>query len=299
MFSYLQKQTYRRPIALVLIIAFIVPSVFFLAPQKAEAVPVVEIWGFNPKEIADGLLWAIVKTAAHAVLQSIVVWAQSGFNGNPVFVQDPEGFLKGIGDEAAGLFIETVAPFLCEPFRAPIQQSLVRGYSRSFYDKINCTLTDVTNNIEGLINGNSPDDGLNAWLSMTQNDQNNPFGAYLLAEEGMSRSVNRAQSAQSTLLDYAMGYLSQQDAEGNVITPGQMIADQLNRTLDVPNQELIAADEIQEVIVVVLTQLVLTAFTSGGGFSGSGLGNIGGGFLSSPGIPAMPDLIDPFDLFGF
>ena len=118
MFSCLRKQTHRSVFAFIFVVALLVPSFTFLVPQKVQAaVPTLEtnlavITGiintaFNTELLKDkDLLWdTLLYVAKQAVittmLNSIQTWAESGFDGGPSFVQDPEAFLLEVGDQAA------------------------------------------------------------------------------------------------------------------------------------------------------------------------------------------------------
>ena len=306
MFSCLRKQTHRSVFAFIFVVALLVPSFTFLVPQKAKAgVPTFEL---NPIIVApvpgslvgnsiittqketiwDFLAYVAVKTVITTMLNSIVTWAESGFDGGPSFVQDPEAFLRQVGDQAAGSLIEEIAPFLCGPFKISILGSLSHGQTSSLFDEISCTLTDVIGNIDDFVNGNFSAGGMDGWFSMTQNSGNNPYGAYATAQIGIHLQVSGQQAKETKILDFGRGFLSSRKCEvysghteydpsgnpysvpdkecakwGPIKTPGSVIETQINNALPSGMRQLELADEINEVVAAVVSALVTKVLTVG------------------------------------
>src|SRR4029077_9553288 len=52
--------------------------------------------------ILDCIAWALAKMIWKAVAASVIDWINSGFNGNPSFIQDIGKFMTGIADQAVG-----------------------------------------------------------------------------------------------------------------------------------------------------------------------------------------------------
>jgi len=80
-------------------------------------------------------------------------------------------------------------------------------------------------------------------------------GRTILGEDGVSRPIERTTSGN--------------ESDCDVLTPGSVIANSINETLSLPGQELVAADEINEVIGAVLAGL-LKQVLGGAGLSGAG-----------------------------
>src|ERR1039458_7446482 len=55
--------------------------------------------------VLDPLAWAVAKGLLQNMTDSTVKWINSGFQGSPAFVQNPEKFFRSIGDNIAGNFI--------------------------------------------------------------------------------------------------------------------------------------------------------------------------------------------------
>ncbi len=277
-------------------------SVFLLYPyKKAEAIPTTEvgpqlgfisqITGFTAisasgsqtlvvKEYAlDKIGWAIANIVIQEMSHNIVNWINSGFDGNPAFVTDLGGFLTDISDKVAGSFIEgTELGLLCDPFQLQIRRALAINYNSSFGKTIECRLSNVVNNIDNFLSGNFESGGWDGWYELTVQD--NPYSRYLQASESLNARIVNARGRELKLLDWGNGFLSWKECGGSgatdsistancpVVTPGKVIESQLNDTLDSGRNRLIVADEIDEIIGALLTQLTQQALSGSGGLFG-------------------------------
>jgi hypothetical protein len=225
---------------------------------------------------------SLAKIVLHNMTAEIVNWINSGFQGSPAFVTDLGQFLLDSADQAAGQFIydDPDLSFLCSPFQLDVKIALAVSYQESTYDSFaSCTLSDVTDNIEGFLSGSFSEGGWQSWFEVTQNPINTPTGAYLEAEGEMYARIVDAQGNTIKELDWGGGFLSFKvcdetaaatGAQQNctITTPGQTIADQINTTLGAGQDELIAADEINEIIAALFAQLAKQAITGVNGLLG-------------------------------
>ena len=154
----------------------------------------------------DCLARAIAKAILRAITRSIVAWAQSGFNGNPSFVEDFKGFMVGIADETIGEYIlGTPLAFLCSPFNLRVRIALAKRFARQKAPL--CTLSGIIKNIEGFTSDFSQG-GWPAFLEFTVAANNNPFGGYITAEAEISSRVAGAQGQKALDLQLGSGFLS-------------------------------------------------------------------------------------------
>lgn len=282
----------------------------FSVPQQAQAISVVETGVVRIKSavtaaatgitaastgsllaketIGDGIAYAIARAAVQSLTQSLITWINSGFQGKPAFVQDLKQHLLGIADEAAGNFIynDPSLNFLCSPFQLDVKAALATSYqeSQNFASEAQCTLSEVTDNVEGFLNGSFNEGGWASWFEVTQNPVNTPGGAYLAAESEMYARIVDEQGKAVKELDWGNGFLSfkvcsdtdvangtKQDCD--ITTPGAAIADQLNQALGAGQQQLITADEINEIIGALFAQLAQKALGGMNGLLGLGSAN--------------------------
>ncbi len=278
------------------IILLLGPALFFIHPQKAEAVvPVNDLqanmtlasiaatekagWGsYVKKEFSlDLILWALAKALIHQLSQSIVQWIKTGFQGNPLFITDMERFLKDTANEATGIFLDNyVSPevydLLCAPWRNPIFFGILSLHGESDKYKPKCTLDVVVNNIEGMANfmDNFMNGGWDAFSSLTARPENNAYGAYLAAADKMEENKAKAKARSNTEAQMNKGFLGMKLCLNRTSSglcedwytdsPGSWIADQLgwNTTSELRTLEI--ADEIDEILGALAGQMIKWAY---------------------------------------
>lgn len=306
---YLTHQLTHKIIAALLVLSFLVPII--IPAQHAQAQEAVREVGPNvaqntinarantiqmgqlrslalKENVLDGIAYGITRTIIQRMVQSIVSWINSGFQGSPAFVTDLEGFLTDIADEVVGEFIYgSDLAFLCSPFELDVRIALATTYNnqqREAYQP-QCTLSDVTTNIESFMQGSFEDGGWAGWFELTQGETNDPNKAYYEAQLEMQAAIRNAQGQAIKELDWGDGFRSfkicsdtqvQSGAETDctITTPGTVIANQLNETLSIGGRGLIEADEINEILGALLAQLAQQALTGVYGLLGMG-GNSG------------------------
>lgn len=244
----------------------------------------------------DGVAWAIVRQITKQMVRSTIQWINSGFNGSPLFVTDPEAFLLSIADQAAGEIIYGSAlGALCSPINIRIALDI---YYRSQTGRLapRCTLSRVISNVENAslsvsmgggagsyyggsasisgFGGRSPY-GWDDWFSMVNAPMNTSLGSLLYAQEELDRRIASRQSINRMQWDWGRGFLSRKECsvvggaeKCRTVTPGDTIAEAINFQLSVPGRELISADEINEMISALLSQLGMQALSAAGGLFG-------------------------------
>lgn len=224
----------------------------------------------------DKIAITMVKQVLERMVDSTVEWINNGFDGNPAYVTDPKQYFTDLADGVAGEFIGDVTSqgtpldFLCSPFKAQIKLSLRTQYTKS--DQFQCTLTGIVGNIDSFYNDFSQG-GWDAWFSMTQNSDNNPYGAYLGAKIELDSRLAAAIGLEGKQLDWGKGFLSYQPCvvhedvysfpenggaptrttgkclvKGPIQTPGTAIEDGLSHVLGTGVRQLELADEFDELV---------------------------------------------------
>ncbi|MBP6924531.1 MAG: hypothetical protein KBC62_02925 [Candidatus Pacebacteria bacterium] len=234
--------------------------------------------------VLDAIAYAIAKTIISSIIGSMINWINSGFKGSPAFVQDLKRNLLEVADRAAGEFIRNlggVGSFICSPFQLDIQIALSAEYQQSREEKPieSCTLTGIVNNIEDFYNGVSAG-GLEDWITITQNPEAyTPYGQLLTARSAMRVKLANEQGQTLTEINWGQGFLSGKICEAiegpsgskescSISKPGQTIANSLNKALGAGQDQLVAADEINELIGALIGQLASQAITGAAGLLG-------------------------------
>lgn len=256
------------------------------ATAISSGVSAFGITSLNFKEtVLDGLFNTAAKIFLRSIVNSIITWINSGFKGAPAFVTDLEGFLLDVADATIGEFIynDPSLNFLCSPFQLDVKIALAVQYSESRPGNYEpkCTLSGVADNVEGFLEGSFDDGGWPAWFELTQNPENTPMGAYLSAETEAYARIIDAEGNEIKKLDFGDGFFSieicdvAEKASGakpdcDIGTPGSVIANQINKALGAGQDELIAADEINEIFNALFAQLAKQAITGIYGLLGLG-----------------------------
>ncbi len=239
-------------------------------------------WGLDPiAQIAERRVIA-------AMTDSIVVWINSGFDGDPTFITNPGDFLLDVANETTGVFIDELgAGFLCEPFGAQIQIALAT--TDTFRDRAQCTVLDVIDNYDAFM-GDFSQGGWAGWISVTQNQENNPYGAYLLSRTELNKRISEQIGFAKDDANQGQGFISLKKCveydpftgddctytDGICVpntepkclryenqTPGKIISNQLTDTLGSPLRQLELADEISESITAMANALINQLVTQG------------------------------------
>lgn len=218
-----------------------------------------------------GLTWdligiTIAKIALEQILQATTDWINSGFEGNPAYATDPAQFFTNIADGIAGDFIAgSDLAFLCSPFQIRVRLALQQYHTQR--RQFQCTLTQVVGNIDAFYNDFSKG-GWKGWFSMTQNNTNNPYGAYLEAQIELDSRIASAIGIQDKQLSWNSGFISWAECtrkapgtgecleRGPVKTPGKVIESQLENVLGTGVKQLELADEFDELVSALFVQLL-------------------------------------------
>jgi len=302
-------------IAALLIVSFLGVPLFSLKPTTAEAigfcgvniniggsstsagsgndeVPVKEKEQRSKESLGDCLVSFAAKLAAKMLTQSILDWINSGFEGQPTFVQDPKKFIGDVANEASGAFIAEVGlSALCVPFRPQIQIALYGV--QTYYVRSQCTLDTVINNVQSFYDDFNAG-GWTAWVNTVQQPQNNPYGAYFISLQEQQLRILQAKQNASDDANQSGGFLSLYKCdrmdpfhgdpdfpnyetpynEGGIkgcesaskTTPGKTIAGQADFALSIGGRQLIEADELNEMIGVIadafISQLIKQGLSS-------------------------------------
>ncbi len=170
--------------------------------------------------VLDTLAYSIAGIMLQQVTASVVNWINTGFQGNPSFLTNPEAFFLDVGDQITGNFIsETgVLSGLCTPFSIDIRLALALGQNNNMYKRYTCTLNSVIQNvgnstingrsINGFMNGDFSQGGWPAFITMTTQPQNNIVGAYLTAQSDLLQKIGVTQNRYSQDLIQGSGFLS-------------------------------------------------------------------------------------------
>lgn len=320
----LKKMFGKRSITFLLVLS-IVSSTFYLPvfiPRTQAFLGFGDITfevGSHIRSIIKAIAMSLAQRMIDDMVNSTIKWAQSGFEGNPAYVTDSKQYFADIADGVVGDFIydSSRLNFLCSPFQTQIRLALQKSYAQ--LRPFQCTLTRVVGNIDAFYNDFSQG-GWDGWFYMTQNDLNNPYGAFLEAKIELDSRIASAIGVEREQLDWNQGFLSWSECEdwellgfnpdgspingkcekrGPVQTPGSVIKSQLDEVMSSGLKKLISAQEMEQLISSFATGLLnryvfgsrgLFADNSSGSNISGGSGNIAGTLdLDNDGVPDGQD----------
>ena len=256
----------------------------------------------------NGIAWAIAKRIIAKMTGSLVTWINTGFKGKPAFIKDLGGFLLEAADEAAGDYIDKlggIGSFICSPFKLDIQIALSLQYQASRENKPyeGCTLSGIKSNLKDFVEGNFEDGGWEDWFEITSKPEKyTPYGQLLKAQAGLNASLINAEGKELTMANWGQGFLSGKTCQAvtgpdgsaapdkcTVTKPGTTIANSLNKALGVGQDELVTADEINEILAALIGQLANKAITGAAGLLGlsAGTGQTYSGFNGGSYVSAL------------
>lgn len=229
----------KKALSSICITVLILPIVFFaLPPKKADAgwptwnfanVIQSSISAVTGTTIAAGttvsaslsvsnfvktyVLDTVATAFARAILRKLtaqtVNWINTGFKGNPAFVTDPGQFFMDVGDRTASqYFLGANSPLnqLCTAFQPQVRLALVKSYLQEDQFQSQCTFGKIGANFESFTKDFSQG-GWEAWFVMTQENQNNPYGAYIDASKQLSARINVQNTKYDKQLNRGKGFL--------------------------------------------------------------------------------------------
>ncbi|MFA6295257.1 MAG: hypothetical protein WC666_02415 [Candidatus Paceibacterota bacterium] len=251
----------RKPLAVLLIIGFFLPLfpqktyAILGAGDTVVVVGDVSPTGINnfinlqmdnlKSFVLDRLATLMAKQILHKMTVDVVNWINNGFEGSPAFLTNPEAFFLDAADQVTGAFLATNGPLsaLCEPFNIDIRLSLALSQSQLLSKRYDCTLgriieaqkngPNVTINgqvvrsaqgssMGGFLGGDFNQGGWPAFIALTTEPQNNPYGAMLQARADLQAQLNSRQNTIRADLQMGSGFMSWQsckDIPGGTIDP--------------------------------------------------------------------------------
>jgi hypothetical protein len=242
------------------------------------------------KSIQDCLIKSIARAAIDQITRSVVNWINSGFNGKPSFVTNFNTYFASVADQAAGEFIRgTALSFLCSPFAPKIKIAIAQSYANR-NQAASCSLTKITNNINGFMRGAWGAGGWGSFLQFTTIPTNNPYGAYAYAQIGLNSTIANAQNNANRNVSPG-GFISIQKCDNvplvnagsgspptnnkncTVTTPGKVIEDSLATSMGESIRGLNLAQDINSIINALTNQLMLKALYGGLANANTGITN--------------------------
>jgi hypothetical protein len=237
------------------------------------------------EECLNGLAYRVAKFALAKLTEQTVNWINTGFNGDPFFVRDPESYFKSIADQEINSILGPISKYqdlkkypYGRDFAKSFLQNRANNYNNYSQSNLNSYLRE--NQTPAQYARNFSSGGWDGWLGLTQNPANNPLGFGMITSQEIAD--RQARSAQQTLneLNWGDGFLSQKKCvepkdytnskakdkpctKWETVTPGIAISGQLSKVMGTSYNQLEMADQINESMSLVFDALTNQAMLWG------------------------------------
>ncbi len=202
------------------------------------------IMNYTKSFTLDKLATMAAKQVLHQITGSVIEWINSGFKGSPAFLNNPGAFFLDAADQVTGAFLAGNGPLssLCSPFAIDIRLSLALSQTSFASQRYTCTLGKIIeaqkngpeiivngqvvkssqNSMDGFLRGDFNQGGWPAFIALTTETQNNPYGAFFSAHGDLSARINARQNVIRADLQLGQGFMSWEDCKdipGGTIDP--------------------------------------------------------------------------------
>ena len=227
----------------------------------------------------------IERAAAQVVLKTLtkdtITWINSGFHGKPLYIQDTSTFLKQIRDQEVGTFTTNL---LSDAGKYPFGKLVAKGLisdTNSYFEKADQYSLDkvIAEQVPGATPLNFQQNfGNGGWSAFSAqfNDQNNPIGFSLAAKSALaSRIGDTAYSPAQDIKDQLKrnsGFLDLKSCvnpansdleypdptckQWQTDTPGSVIVNKLDSTLNSPLEQLSLGNDITTDLIAVINAVL-------------------------------------------
>ncbi len=244
--------------------------------------------------VLDGIVARIRETMVAFVIKSTLNWVNKGNNGEPAFVINIKDDRQRTADNAQREFIEgDRTEVIFDDFRQDIRQSLARGYAQATRKPENAYAHTIPDDKKEEFIAFTSGNGKFEWdmFLLSIQPQNNPLGAYSLALNQMLADIDEKVGDEARKLDWGNGYKSHENCKqipaGNgtfeenceIATPGITIQNIVNYQSLAGQRQLESADEIDELMGSLMSNIQTQILTSVGGLRGITEGNGGASYV--------------------
>lgn len=240
-------------------------------------------WQALVKEcILDAIAWAVINFILQQMLHAVAVWIESGFEGGPAFITDPEGFFTDMADIIAGeMIFGDDLRVLCSPFQLQLQLNvLLRLFGPPAKERNYCRLSDVVTNVSNFLEGSFEDGGWPAWFTVSITPNQNLWNTIIETETSIGfRISSRTGSIERELGDSR--FFAIRDKIGKYVAPGKFVQESANKAFFAGQERLQVADEIDEVVSAVIGLIVNEVLGPGGLLGLAEAKDTGGGVRQS------------------
>ncbi len=241
----------------------------------------------------NGIAYAVAKNTLAQVTNKTLNWVNTGLNGNPLYVQNVDSYLKTVANQQIRSYLQTAQG--SDPiFGNALKSTIFRSITGQSDGLLNVTPNTPEARAYNSFLGDFTSGGWNSFLNPT----NNSVGALFNANEVLVENVNNAKNNSQAEIQRNNGFLDMKHcvqtapvdtsttakAISNGLsqnptclqwvtdTPGSIIASQVQNITSSPVRQLEYADKINEVLGGFFDSFVNNLLAKGLRGSGTGGG---------------------------
>lgn len=248
--------------------------------------------------VLDSLANVLKRAVVRTLVSSTVEWINNGFEGRPAYGQNISKMMKDTLDGVLGdaIYSTEYLKFLCSDFELPLKFALQLEFASSTTEEFRyrpvCRISDIAENVQGSI-----DDTVNYYSDLNNifdinfYGQENIYQTYFALRDEIQKVSDERAGRKTQELDRNKGFFSYRKCKDGgtykgtkedekncpVTTPGDVLASKLAKATNTEGEELISADEFNEIIGAVLSQLFQKLLMKSGGIRGMSESNSGSG----------------------
>lgn len=214
----------------------------------------------------DTIAYCLINSLIIGLSDATIEWINGGFEGKPVFVDDPSRFFQDVADREMSVFLTNLADgALCKDFGVDLKLAIINQQTRQRGGW--CTLDRAKENVQKTLSGEKF--SFEVFDQIVDNPSNTPVGAYLILDGQMRMNIYEEAAELSQELEWGNGYFSWKTCEevepvGGVkqepicktVTPGHVIQSQTLGRLGLAEERLVLADEFNEILTALVNQLI-------------------------------------------
>ncbi len=169
------------------------------------------------EECVNAIAYYAAKKMLAKISISTINWINGGFEGKPLYLENPGSFFQGIIDEEVSGITDAIG---FDPLRFPngrvLAEHLLDSVSRSFEENAAYSLGQIVQNDQGFISTDPTaktkfsNGGWNGFLAATLEPQNNPVGFFFMVAQKIDSNAGGKTEARREELRQGEGFLSVQ-----------------------------------------------------------------------------------------
>jgi hypothetical protein len=241
--------------------------------------------------VLDGVIVAMREAATAALVKSSLNYInKGGENGEALFPKNLEKYVEKHFDETTFEFLkEHTIGNICAPFKQQVKITLAREYLRSKnpQNSYACNIGLTEESHKAVLSGKSFEGGWNTFFNLISDKGSNPLSAGQAAKQELTFDLAQKQAERLTLLSYGNGLISPEQIDQlptdtddtrlsrTILTPGFLIARQLEQVAGSGFRQIESASEVDQIINALFSGIGNQILTSIRGLTGISESNRG------------------------